>query len=135
MRMNAVYLEAADRTQDLLNIKWTLRSAGYTIISKWHDEKTACFNFKSHWSTEAFDRLRMCDMLVILGGASCDAAVQIGLMAGFAFASGVEVYWLGNMGKLNQLPGVEVFNTVDEFRTHILKCASEQITVPEQLAA
>ncbi len=39
MQRNAVYLEAPELTQDLLNIKWALRSAGYTIASTWHDTR------------------------------------------------------------------------------------------------
>lgn len=38
MPRNTVYLEAPERTQDLLNIKWALRSAAYAIGSTWHDD-------------------------------------------------------------------------------------------------
>jgi len=138
MRRNIVYLEAADRTQDLLNMKWALRSAGYTIASKWHDLEgnIGCPNFKSHGSPEELDGLRMCQLLVVLAGQSQEAAVQMGLMAGFAVACGIEVWWLGRtLGHLSQLPGVQIFDTADEIRTYIVKLASAQIAVPERLAA
>ena len=38
MRGNGVYLEAPSRTQELLNIKWTLQSAGFRIgvnLARW----------------------------------------------------------------------------------------------------
>jgi hypothetical protein len=34
---NTIYLEAPELTQDLLNIKWALRSPGYAIGSTWHE--------------------------------------------------------------------------------------------------
>jgi hypothetical protein len=41
MRGNHFYLEAPGRTQELLNIKWTLQSAGFRIGSTWHRGKEA----------------------------------------------------------------------------------------------
>jgi len=41
MRGNDVYLEAPGRTQELLNIKWTLQAAGFRIRSTWHEGKEA----------------------------------------------------------------------------------------------
>jgi hypothetical protein len=38
MSRNKVYLEAAGRTQELLNIKWTLKSGGFRIGSSWHED-------------------------------------------------------------------------------------------------
>lgn len=38
MSRNKVYLEAAGRTQELLNIKWTLKSGGFRMGSTWHED-------------------------------------------------------------------------------------------------
>ena len=39
MRRTTVYLEVSARTQDLLNIKWTLLPSGYFIGSTWHENQ------------------------------------------------------------------------------------------------
>jgi hypothetical protein len=41
MRGNDVYLETPSQTQELLNIKWIRRSAGFRIGSTWHEVKEA----------------------------------------------------------------------------------------------
>jgi hypothetical protein len=49
---STVYLEAPELTQDLLNIKWALRSAGYAIGSSWHERgaSKSCSASKDHWT-------------------------------------------------------------------------------------
>jgi hypothetical protein len=55
MSKHTVYLEAPKRTQDLLNVKWALRSAGYSIGSGWHDAEAGVPNLGSehHWNEYA----------------------------------------------------------------------------------
>jgi hypothetical protein len=47
MRGNNVYLEAPGRTQELLNIKWTLQSAGFRIGSTWHEGQASTLALSS----------------------------------------------------------------------------------------
>jgi hypothetical protein len=67
---NAVYLEAPERTQDLLNRKWTLRSAGYAIGSSWHEGEvnTSPLAFQDHWNARGVEQLQVCDSLVVVCG-------------------------------------------------------------------
>lgn len=68
MPKNTVYLEAPERTQDLLNLKWTLRSAGYTIGSTWHEGEaiTSLLPFRDHWNATSVGQLQICDSLVVI---------------------------------------------------------------------
>jgi len=56
MRANNVYLEAPACTQDLLNIKWALLSAGYDIASAWHEAKGPVL-VQDHWNATALDAI------------------------------------------------------------------------------
>jgi hypothetical protein len=94
MRGNTIYLEAEDRTQDLLNIKWALRSAGSTIASNWHDSQSP-FDLKDHWNASALERLQNCDCVVILSPRAGGTAPELAMMAGFALARGIVVSWIG----------------------------------------
>lgn len=138
MYRNPVYLEAAERTQDLLNIKWALRSAGHAIVSKWHDGDAGAFRgaSKNHWTPNDFDRLQKCDMLVVLSGQTCEGTAAIAMMAGFALAHGIKVCWIGGrVSSVNKFPGIQMFDTADEFRTRIVQAASEPSPTAERLVA
>jgi hypothetical protein len=133
-----VYLESSDRTQELLSIKWALRSAGFVIGSNWHDSNAnSCRStFEHHWNALEFARLQECDTLVILAGETLDAATQIAMMTGFALARSLEVCWIGRtVGLLESLAGVHAFDTADEFRRHLLTLGSERTSVSEKLGA
>ena len=126
MPQNAVYLEASERTQDLLNIKWTLQSAGYAIASTWHqgEVNTSPLAFQHHWNRRGVDQLQVCDSLVVICGKGDRAALELGMMAGFALARGLRVIWIGSpVAVLNDFRAVQQFNTPEDFRKDILNQA------------
>src|SRR5689334_240153 len=86
MRGNTIYLEAEDRTQDLLNIKWALRSAGFTVASNWHDRHSP-FDLRDHWNASALERLQNCDCVVILSPRAGGTAPELAMIAGFALGT------------------------------------------------
>jgi hypothetical protein len=90
-------LEAPDCTQDLLNIKWALRSTGCSIGSTWHegDLSTSLLAFEDHWNARGVEQMQSCDSLVVICGQDDTAALELGMMAGFALARGLRVIWIG----------------------------------------
>jgi hypothetical protein len=98
MRGNNIYLEAPDRIQDLLNIKWTLRSAGYDIRSTWHEGNaiTTLLAFRDHWNPRTLEHLQNCDALVVICGNGDRSIPELAMMAGFALARGIRVFWVGS---------------------------------------
>ena len=123
MAGNAVYLEAPERTQDLLNIKWTLLSAGWAIGSSWHDGEvnTLSLAFQDHWNARGVEQLQACDSLVVVCGKSDRAALELGMMAAFALARGLRVIWIGSPVRvLNNFRAVQQFNTPEDFRRQII---------------
>jgi hypothetical protein len=89
MRGDDVYLEAPSRTQELLNIKWTLLSAGFRIGSTWHEDRgiTSSLSSKDHWNAKAAEELYACDSLVVICGKDDKAAAEMAMMAGLALAA------------------------------------------------
>jgi hypothetical protein len=136
---NTIYLEAPDRTQDLLNIKWALRSAGYAIGSTWHEGEaiTSLLAFRDHWNASSVEQLQICDWLVVICGNSGKATPELAMMAGFALARGLEVLWIGAPVRgLTEFQAVQQFNTAEDFRKRILQQTYSQWTLPrERLAA
>jgi hypothetical protein len=121
---NTVYLEAPDRTQDLLTIKWTLRAAGYAIMSTWHDggASTSFMSSGDHWNATGVERLQHCDSLIVICGNDERSRPELAMMAGFAIARGVRVIWIGRaVWGLSDFRAVEQFNTVEDFRKQILQ--------------
>ena len=126
MRANNVYLEAPSRTQDLLNIKWALRSAGYCIVSTWHEAKGPVL-IQDHWNATALEQLRNCDLLVVVGATNETIAPELAMMAGFALARGVPVCWIGPaIRALCDFRVVQRFNTAEEFRKQIISRAGHE---------
>jgi hypothetical protein len=122
MSGNMVYLEAADLTQDLLTIKWALRSAGHFISSTWHESQAGAspLAFKDHWNARGIEQLKRCDSLVVVSGRSDRAAAELAMIAGFALARGLLVIWIGSLVRgLNEFPSVQQFNTAEDFRNQI----------------
>src|SRR3954452_7128098 len=123
MRAKTVYLEAPERTQDLLNIKWTLRSAGYAIGSTWHEGEaiTALLPLRDHWNPRSVGQLQLCDSLVVVCGDG-RSIPELAMMAGFALACGMGVFWVGSPVKgLCDFPAVQQFNTAEEFGKQIVQ--------------
>jgi hypothetical protein len=119
MRGNTIYLEAPTRTQDLLNIKWTLHSAGYSVASTWHDGN-GCPTLGQHWDRSSLEKLQVCDSLVVVSG-NREATPELAMMAGFALARGIAVYWIGpRVAGLCDFGAVQQFDTAEEFRKHVL---------------
>ena len=139
MPRNAVYLEAPARTQDLLNVKWALQAAGYTIGSSWHEGEvnTSSLAFQNHWNATGLERLQTCDSLVVICGTIDRAAPELALMAGFALACGLRVIWIGSpIRGLSDFRAVQQFDTAEDFRKQILQqMYSRSILNDERLAA
>ena len=118
MGRNIFYLEAPARTQDLLDIKWTLRAAGYAIGSTWHEGEAAssALVFQNHWNASRMEELRICDSLVVICGTRGEIPLLLAVVAGFALARGLQVIWIGSPAQiLSDFRTVQHFRTVEEF--------------------
>jgi hypothetical protein len=138
MPQNTVYLEASERTQDLLTIKWTLRSAGYTIASTWHDSQADRSHWARahHWMASALKLLRSCDSLVVVSGKTSPPMPELAMMAAFALDRGLRVIWIGTaIELLHHFSAVEHFDTAERFRSAVVARMHAQPAVAEQLAA
>jgi hypothetical protein len=123
MRRNNVYLEAPGRTQELLNIKWTLKSAGFTIGSTWHENSgiTSALPLSEHWDAKDVEQLRACDLLVVICGKDSKAAPRMAMMAGLALARGLQIVWIGpSFEGLDAFRAVRKFNTAEDYEKEIL---------------
>jgi hypothetical protein len=136
---NTVYLDAPERTQDLLNIKWSLRSAGYVIGSTWHEGEasTSLLAFRAHWNTRSVGQLQSCDSLVVICGNGDRSMPELAMMAGFALARGMRVFWVGPPVKgLCDFLAIQQFNTANDFEKQIVQQTySGSIATDAQLAA
>jgi hypothetical protein len=139
MRGNDVYLEAPGRTQELLNVKWTLQSAGFRIRSTWHEGQTSTSISAStdHWDAKSIDQLKVCDLLVVLCGKEDKAASELAMMAGIALARGLKVIWIGSPARwLRAFRSVWQFNTAEDYRKEILQdMYSQSALTTRRLAA
>ncbi len=139
MRRQTVYLEAPERTQDLLNVKWTLLSAGYAIGSTWHDDarSTPALAFNEHWNGTSLEQLQACDLLIVFRGKKENAVLEVPMMAGFALARGLRIAWIGTPVRgLSDFHRVQQFDTADDFLKQILEeLPSLPILEAERLAA
>lgn len=139
MPRNTVYLEAQARTQGLLNIKWTLQAAGYAIGSSWHEGEvnTPSLAFQNHWNATGLEQLQICDSLVVICEKTDRAAPELAMVAGFALARGIRVFWIGPpLRFLSDFRAVQQFNTAEDFRKQILRqMYSRSIVTCERLAA
>lgn len=124
MRGIEVYLEAPSRTQELLNIKWTLKSAGFTIGSTWHENPaiTLALPVSKHWDAKGVEQLRACDLLVVICGKDSKAAPTTAMMAGLALARGLQVVWIGpSIEGLDAFRAVQKFNTAEDYEKEVLR--------------
>jgi hypothetical protein len=127
-----IYLEAPGRSQELLNIKWTLKSAGSRIRSTWHDGQAGAtaLGSKDHCNARSVEQLQSCDSLVVICENKDRATPEIAMMAGVALARGLEVIWIGPpLGGLSTFRAVQQFNTA---RITERKCFSKCILVQFQ---
>jgi hypothetical protein len=138
MRGKNVFLEAPVLTQDLLNIKWALRSVGYSIASTWHDaDGTSWPPFGDHWNANRIEQLQCCDLLVVIGETGGNATPELAMMAGFALARGIRVFWIGTpIGGLSGFDAVRHFDNPDRFHREFVSAAhSKSVLATKQLAA
>ena len=139
MRGNDVYLEAPARTQELLNIKWTLLSAGLRIGSTWHDGQATLSTLasKNHWNARSIEQLHTCDSLIVICGKDDRAKPELAMMAGVALARGLQVIWIGPpVAGLSAFRAVCQFNTAEDYRKQILQqMYSQSALTTERLAA
>jgi len=139
MRGNTIYLDAPERTQDLLNVKWSLRSAGYVIGSTWHENEalTSRLTFREHWNACSVGQLQTCDSLVVICGKDGRCLPELAMMAGFALARGMRVFWVGPpIEALCGLLAVQHFNTAADLERYIAQQTySQSIATDAPLAA
>ena len=119
---SVVFLDASARTQDLLNVKWVLRSAGHSISSTWHDERNQQTRSpQRHLSKREFEQLQSSDVLLVVCANMEDVSADVGMMAGFAMARGLKMVWIGpGVDTVSPLQSVRHFDTVDMLRRHLL---------------
>ena len=117
-----VFLEAPGHSQDLLTLKWLLRSSDYEIASTWHDASPAAsLTSQAHWGGARVEEMRPCDTLVVLRHDDEEVPAQLGLAVGFAAARGLEVIWIGvPLDPLSQFRNVHCFPNLDTFQKHLL---------------
>ena len=136
---NDIYLEAPSRTQALLNIKWTLKSAGFRIASTWHETRGSASSLlsKDHWNAKGVEQLYACDSLVVIRGKDDKAVPEMAMIAGLALARGLHVIWIGPpVGGLSAFRAVWQFNTAEDYRKQILQqMYSQSASIAERLAA
>lgn len=138
MPRNVVYLEAPELTQDLLNIKWALRSAGYTIASTWHDTQAHRSHWKRahHWMPSALKSLRSCDSLVVVSAKTGPLMPELAMMAAFALDRELRVIWIGNaIDLLHHFSAVDHFDDAEQFRRAVVDGMYAQPAAAERLAA
>jgi len=139
MIRHTVYLEAPDPTQDLLNIKWALLSAGYTIGSTWHESAAdpSSRGSADHWNAGRVEQLQVCDSLVVVSGERDRVVPEVSMMAGFALARGLRVIWIGTpVHGLSDFRAVQQFDTAEDFRWQVLLHANSlPILTDKRLAA
>ena len=124
MSRNTFYLAAPKRTQDLLNIKWALRTTGYTIGSTWHDSgvSTSHCAFEDQWNEKGMERLQVCDSLAVICGSGEQFTPELATIAGFALARGLRVICIGSTPQvLKAFRNIQHFNTAEDFRQEILQ--------------
>jgi hypothetical protein len=138
MRGNKVYLEAPGRTQELLNVKWTLKSAGLRIGSTWHEVPGSAsgLSSKDHWNAKGVERLQACDLLVVICGKNDRSIPEMAMMAGLALGHGLQVVWIGRpVGGLNAFGTVWQFNTTEDYERTLRQHMYSQPPTVELVAA
>jgi hypothetical protein len=115
-----------------------LRSIGYSIASSWHDaDGTSWPSFGDHWNANRIEQLQCCDLLIVIGGTGRKTTPELAMMAGFALARGIRVFWIGTpIGGLSGLDAVSQFDNPERFQMEFIRAAhSESVLAKKQLAA
>ena len=116
-----------------------MRSAGYTIGSTWHEGEgiKSLLAFRDHWNETSVEQVQNCDSLVIICSEGNSSMPELAMMAGFALACGVRVFWVGAPIKgLCNFRAVQQFSTAKDFEKQIVERAySQPIASDAQLAA
>lgn len=115
------FLEAPVRSQELITLKWVLRSSKYEIASIWHEASPAAsFAPQAHWTRARMEQMMPFDTLVVLC-RDCEIPAQLALAVGFAIARSLAVIWIGLPPEpLTQFRNVHCFPSVEKFRRHLL---------------
>jgi hypothetical protein len=115
------FLEAPCRTQELLTLKWLLRSSGYEIGSTWHDASPAAFlTPQPHWTRARMEEITPFDTLFVLPRDHEEIPAELALAVGFAAARRVEVIWIGMPPEpLYQFRNVHCFSDLEAFEKHL----------------
>jgi hypothetical protein len=133
------YLEAPGRTQELLDVNWTLQSAGFRVRSTWHEGQASTWTLAStdHWDVKSIEQLKVCDLLVVIRGRDDKAASELAMMAGLALARGLQVIWIGSPVRWRRaFRSVSQFNTAEHYRKEILQdMYSQSASTTGRLAA
>jgi hypothetical protein len=117
-----VFLEAPSRSQELLSLKWLLRSSGYEIASTWHEASaTASTTSQPHCTHTGIEETTPFDTLVVLRRDHEEISAELALAVGFAAACKLEVIWIGvPLEPLRQFPNVNCFPNLGAFQKHLL---------------
>ena len=115
------FLEAPAVTQDLLTLKWLLRSAGYKLASTWHEASPiASIKSSAHWTRARMEEINSFDTLVVLRHDQEEVPAELALGVGFAVARKVNVIWIGvPIESLGQFGNVDCFSTLEEFKKYL----------------
>jgi hypothetical protein len=116
-----VFLDAPCRSQELLTLKWLLRSSGYEIASTWHDAPPASsLTPQPHWNRMRMEEMTPFDTLVVLRRDHEEIPAQLALAAGFATARRLQVIWIGvPLEPLSQFRNVHCFPDLEAFQKHL----------------
>jgi hypothetical protein len=116
------FLEAPCRSQELITLKWVLRSSRYEIASTWHDASPAAYSAPhAHWTRARMEEMTPFDTLVVLCRGHEKIPAQLALGVGFAIARSLEVIWIGiPLEPISQFRNVHCFPSVEAFQKHLL---------------
>jgi hypothetical protein len=118
--LGVVFLEAPSRSQELLTLKWLLRSSGYEIASNWHEASSA--DPQTHWTRTRIEEVTPFDTLVVLRRDHEEIPAELALAVGFAAARKLEVIWIGvPLEPLRQFRNVNCFQNLGAFQKHLLR--------------
>ena len=120
--MKRVYLEAANRSQDLVTTKWILRGCGYMVKSTWHEESSlGSSGSQGHWSWARLEEMKACDTLVVVREPDTELPPELAVLVGFAAARNLRVIWVGlPVDLLGHFTTLHLFATVDDLRKELL---------------
>jgi hypothetical protein len=83
------------------------------------------------------EQLQFCDCLIVISGTHGKAAPELAMMAGFALAHGIRLFWIGApLGGLSDFQGVTQFDSPESLQRELLLTAhSKPVWASKQLAA